>query len=179
MKAVAHGRPRRRSSSHFSALSPADHNGKFVPVSNENFKGKWSSKFYPATTFVCPTELGDLADLLRGIPEVGVEAAAGRDRHPLHLQGLRHRYPRHHTARSRAPADRRIDSNWAARARVLIVEEAKTPPGSGTGTSSLDRSRSGKIEDRHRSARHRQRPRRRRTAAPRKAGAGLRRGPPQ
>ena len=34
----------------------AYHNGKFVPVSNENFKGKWSVVvFYPADfTFVCP-----------------------------------------------------------------------------------------------------------------------------
>ena len=41
----------------------AYHNGKFVPVSNETLKGKWSVVvFYPADfTFVCPTELGDLA----------------------------------------------------------------------------------------------------------------------
>ena len=31
-------------------------NGKFVPVTNENFKGKWSVVvFFPAAfTFVCP-----------------------------------------------------------------------------------------------------------------------------
>src|SRR6202020_1373396 len=42
----------------------AYHNGKFVPVTNETLKGKWSVfVFYPADfTFVCPTELGDLAD---------------------------------------------------------------------------------------------------------------------
>ena len=42
----------------------AYHNGKFVPVSSEDLKGKWSVVFfYPADfTFVCPTELGDLAD---------------------------------------------------------------------------------------------------------------------
>jgi peroxiredoxin len=41
----------------------AYHNGKFVPVTNEDLKGKWSVfVFYPADfTFVCPTELGDLA----------------------------------------------------------------------------------------------------------------------
>jgi alkyl hydroperoxide reductase subunit AhpC len=42
----------------------AFHNGKFVPVSDANLKGAWSVVFfYPADfTFVCPTELGDLAD---------------------------------------------------------------------------------------------------------------------
>ncbi|MDP1896248.1 MAG: redoxin domain-containing protein, partial [Sulfurimicrobium sp.] len=41
----------------------AFHNGKFVEVSNETLKGKWFVViFYPADyTFVCPTELGDLA----------------------------------------------------------------------------------------------------------------------
>ncbi len=42
----------------------AFHDGEFIPVSNEDMKGKWSVVFfYPADfTFVCPTELGDLAD---------------------------------------------------------------------------------------------------------------------
>jgi peroxiredoxin (alkyl hydroperoxide reductase subunit C) len=42
----------------------AYHNGKFVEVTDANLKGKWSIVFfYPADfTFVCPTELGDLAD---------------------------------------------------------------------------------------------------------------------
>ena len=42
----------------------AYHNGKFVPVTEADLKGKWSVVFfYPADfTFVCPTELGDLAD---------------------------------------------------------------------------------------------------------------------
>ena len=53
----------------------AYHNGKFVPVSNENFKGKWSVVvFYPADfTFVCPTELGDLADHYAEFRKLGVE----------------------------------------------------------------------------------------------------------
>ena len=53
----------------------AYHNGKFVPVSNENFKGKWSVVvFYPADfTFVCPTELGDLADRYAEFQKLGVE----------------------------------------------------------------------------------------------------------
>jgi peroxiredoxin (alkyl hydroperoxide reductase subunit C) len=42
----------------------AYHNGNFVSVSDEDLKGKWAVVvFYPADfTFVCPTELGDLAD---------------------------------------------------------------------------------------------------------------------
>ena len=38
--------------------------GEFVDVTDADLKGKWSIVFfYPADfTFVCPTELGDLAD---------------------------------------------------------------------------------------------------------------------
>jgi peroxiredoxin len=53
----------------------AYHNGKFVPVSEQSFKGKWSVVvFYPADfTFVCPTELGDLADHYPEFQKLGVE----------------------------------------------------------------------------------------------------------
>ena len=53
----------------------AYHNGDFVPVTEENFKGKWSVVvFYPADfTFVCPTELGDLADRYAEFQKLGVE----------------------------------------------------------------------------------------------------------
>jgi peroxiredoxin (alkyl hydroperoxide reductase subunit C) len=53
----------------------AYHNGAFVPVSNETIKGKWSVfVFYPADfTFVCPTELGDLADHFAEFKRLGVE----------------------------------------------------------------------------------------------------------
>ena len=39
-------------------------NGEFIEVSDQDVKGKWAVFFfYPADfTFVCPTELGDLAD---------------------------------------------------------------------------------------------------------------------
>jgi len=38
--------------------------GEFIDVSSEDIKGKWAVfVFYPADfTFVCPTELGDIAD---------------------------------------------------------------------------------------------------------------------
>ena len=53
----------------------AYHNGKFVSVSDQNFIGKWSVVFfYPADfTFVCPTELGDLADEYADFQKMGVE----------------------------------------------------------------------------------------------------------
>jgi peroxiredoxin len=53
----------------------AYHNGKFIDVSNETLKGKWSVVFfYPADfTFVCPTELGDLADNYEAFKAMGVE----------------------------------------------------------------------------------------------------------
>jgi peroxiredoxin (alkyl hydroperoxide reductase subunit C) len=53
----------------------AFHNGKFVAVSDADLKGKWSVVFfYPADfTFVCPTELGDLADNYAAFQKMGVE----------------------------------------------------------------------------------------------------------
>jgi peroxiredoxin (alkyl hydroperoxide reductase subunit C) len=53
----------------------AYHKGEFVPVSEADLKGKWSVFFfYPADfTFVCPTELGDLADNYAEFQRLGVE----------------------------------------------------------------------------------------------------------
>ncbi|RAH39126.1 alkyl hydroperoxide reductase subunit C [Halomonas sp. SL1] len=53
----------------------AYHNGDFIEVSDESLKGQWSVFFfYPADfTFVCPTELGDLADKYEEFRELGVE----------------------------------------------------------------------------------------------------------
>lgn len=65
----------------------AFHNGKFVPVSNEDLKGKWSVfVFYPADfTFVCPTELGDLADHYAEFQKMGVEIySVSTDTHFTH-----------------------------------------------------------------------------------------------
>lgn len=49
--------------------------GEFIEVSNESVKGKWSVFFfYPADfTFVCPTELEDLADNYAAFKKLGVE----------------------------------------------------------------------------------------------------------
>jgi peroxiredoxin (alkyl hydroperoxide reductase subunit C) len=50
-------------------------NGKFITVTDQDLKGKWSVVFfYPADfTFVCPTELGDLADHYDTFKSLGVE----------------------------------------------------------------------------------------------------------
>ena len=50
-------------------------NGKFIEVTEADLKGKWSVVFfYPADfTFVCPTELGDLADNYAEFQKLGVE----------------------------------------------------------------------------------------------------------
>lgn len=65
----------------------AYHNGKFIEVSDEDFKGKWSVVcFYPADfTFVCPTELEDLQDQYATLKELGVEVySVSTDSHFVH-----------------------------------------------------------------------------------------------
>ena len=53
----------------------AYHNGKFVEVTDQTVAGKWSVfVFYPADfTFVCPTELEDLAETYAEFQKLGVE----------------------------------------------------------------------------------------------------------
>ncbi|HLS50865.1 MAG TPA: alkyl hydroperoxide reductase subunit C [Burkholderiaceae bacterium] len=53
----------------------AYHNGEFIEVTEETLKGKWSVfVFYPADfTFVCPTELEDLAEQYDEFQKIGVE----------------------------------------------------------------------------------------------------------
>jgi peroxiredoxin (alkyl hydroperoxide reductase subunit C) len=65
----------------------AYHNGKFVELTDANVKGKWAVFFfYPADfTFVCPTELGDLADLYPEFQKIGVECyGVSTDTHFTH-----------------------------------------------------------------------------------------------
>lgn len=65
----------------------AFHNGKFVTVTEADLKGKWSVVvFYPADfTFVCPTELGDLADNYATFQKLGVEVySVSTDTHFTH-----------------------------------------------------------------------------------------------
>jgi len=62
-------------------------NGDFVEVSDQDLKGKWSVFFfYPADfTFVCPTELGDIADNYEEFQKRGVEIySVSTDTHFTH-----------------------------------------------------------------------------------------------
>ena len=61
--------------------------GEFVDVSDADVKGTWAIFFfYPADfTFVCPTELGDLADKYEELKSLGVEVfSVSTDTHFSH-----------------------------------------------------------------------------------------------
>jgi peroxiredoxin (alkyl hydroperoxide reductase subunit C) len=61
--------------------------GKFVTVTDADVKGKWAVFFfYPADfTFVCPTELEDLADIYPTLQKMGVEVySVSTDTHFSH-----------------------------------------------------------------------------------------------
>lgn len=61
--------------------------GEFIDVSSDDIKGKWAVFFfYPADfTFVCPTELGDLADYHEELAGRGVEVfSVSTDTHFTH-----------------------------------------------------------------------------------------------
>ena len=65
----------------------AYHNGKFIQVSDEDLKGKWSVVcFYPADfTFVCPTELEDLQNNYEALKALGAEVySVSTDTHFTH-----------------------------------------------------------------------------------------------
>ena len=62
-------------------------NGKFIEVTEKDVLGKWAVFFfYPADfTFVCPTELGDLADNYAEFQKMGVEIySVSTDTHFTH-----------------------------------------------------------------------------------------------
>ena len=63
------------------------HNNEFKTVTQNDLKGKWSIFFfYPADfTFVCPTELGDMADKYSEFQKAGVEVySVSTDTHFTH-----------------------------------------------------------------------------------------------
>lgn len=65
----------------------AYHKDDFKTVSSADLKGKWSILFfYPADfTFVCPTELGDMADKYAEFQKMGVEVySVSTDTHFTH-----------------------------------------------------------------------------------------------
>ena len=65
----------------------AYHAGAFKSVNQNDLRGKWSVFFfYPADfTFVCPTELGDMADKYEAFKKMGVEIySVSTDTHFVH-----------------------------------------------------------------------------------------------
>ncbi len=65
----------------------AFHNGEFKTITSEDVKGKWSIfMFYPADfTFVCPTELEDMANQYEELTGLEVEVyAISTDTHFVH-----------------------------------------------------------------------------------------------
>ena len=65
----------------------AFHEGAFKPVTQNDLRGKWSVFFfYPADfTFVCPTELGDMAEKYPEFKKMGVEVySVSTDTHFTH-----------------------------------------------------------------------------------------------
>ncbi|MFP5487366.1 MAG: alkyl hydroperoxide reductase subunit C, partial [Acidimicrobiia bacterium] len=62
-------------------------NGEFVEVTSDDVAGRWAVFFfYPADfTFVCPTELGDLADQYEDLQRMGVDVySVSTDTHFVH-----------------------------------------------------------------------------------------------
>jgi peroxiredoxin (alkyl hydroperoxide reductase subunit C) len=65
----------------------AFHNGEFKTIKSEDVKGQWSIfLFYPADfTFVCPTELEDMAAYYQELKQLGVEVySVSTDTHFSH-----------------------------------------------------------------------------------------------
>lgn len=65
----------------------AYHNGEFIDITKDSIKGKWNIFFfYPADfTFVCPTELGDLANYYEELKKLGCEVySVSEDTHFVH-----------------------------------------------------------------------------------------------
>ena len=65
----------------------AYHNDDFIDVEEKDVLGKWAIFFfYPADfTFVCPTELGDMADKYEEFKNIGVEVySVSTDTHHTH-----------------------------------------------------------------------------------------------
>lgn len=63
------------------------HEGQFKDITEKDLLGKWSVLFfYPADfTFVCPTELGDMADKYEELKKMGVEVySVSTDTHFTH-----------------------------------------------------------------------------------------------
>jgi len=63
----------------------AFHNNDIKKISLEDYKGKWVVLFfYPADfTFICPTELGDMADKYEELKKMNVEVLSVSNRYSI------------------------------------------------------------------------------------------------
>ena len=103
----------------------AFHNGSFKTVTNNDVKGKWAIFFfYPADfTFVCPTELVDMAEKYDQFKAMGVEVySVSTDSHFVHKA-----WHFHFAHRGRITANRCFLFNDMGRCAQSAI-----PPGSGT-----------------------------------------------
>ena len=100
-------------------------NGSFKTVTNEDVKGKWAIFFfYPADfTFVCPTELVDVAEKYEQFKAMGVEVySVSTDSHFVHKA-----WHFHFAHRGRITANRCFLFNDMGR-----CAQSSIPPGSST-----------------------------------------------
>ncbi len=103
----------------------AFHNGEFKTISSEDVKGKWAIFFfYPADfTFVCPTELVDVAEKYEQFKAMGVEVySVSTDSHFVHKA-----WHFHFAHSGRITANRCFLFNDMGR-----CAQSSIPPGSGT-----------------------------------------------
>lgn len=65
-------------------------NGEFIEITEKDTEGRWSVFFfYPADfTFVCPTELGDVADHYEETAETGRRCICSIYRYSFHPQSM-------------------------------------------------------------------------------------------
>ncbi len=65
-------------------------NGEFIEITEKDTEGRWSVFFfYPADfTFVCPTELGDVADHYEELQKTGRRRIRSIYRYSLHPQSM-------------------------------------------------------------------------------------------
>jgi alkyl hydroperoxide reductase subunit AhpC len=101
----------------------AFHNGKFVPVSDADLKGKWSVVvLLPGRLHLrLPDRTRRPGRRIRAVPEDRRRGLLGVDRHALHAQGLARRVG--HDQEDQVPDDRRPDRHTITRNFDVMIEE--------------------------------------------------------
>ena len=102
----------------------AYHKNDFKTVTQKDLLGKWSVFFfYPADfTFVCPTELGDMADKYAAFQKMGVEVyAVSTDTHFTHKAW-------HDTSETIKKIEYVLDFQYTHPSGAIIVVDTKGNP---------------------------------------------------